>query len=318
MTRYLISRLLQMIPVLLALSFVIFALLDLAPGDPLDMLLLDPYIEADDIARLKSIYGLDQPIPVRYVKWLTRALQGDLGYSRTYKQPVVELIPRRLKNTLTLSVTTFLWSSLIAITVGIYSAWHQYSFVDYLGTFLAFVGLAMPVFWFALILILLFSVKLGWLPAGGMYSLGKADVTLLDRVQHIIMPSFVLGLLGMAGLTRYTRSSVLEVMRQDFVRTARSKGLGERLVLFRHILRNSLIPLITLMTLSIPGLLSGATITEIIFIWPGMGQLLYDSVMSNDFNVTMVALMMISLLVVFSSLLADILYVVVDPRVRYT
>ena len=316
MARYMVRRLGEMIPILLALSFVIFALLELVPGDPLDLLLMDPSVSVDDVARLRALYGLDQPTPVRYAKWLRRVVKGDLGYSRTYNRSVRELIPRRLSNTLTLTITAFSWSLLLAIGLGSYSALHQYSWVDYLGTFLSFIGLAMPVFWLALILMLIFSVKLGWLPAGGMYSFDIAEVTFLDRVRHIIMPSFVLGLVSLAGWTRYTRSSILEVMRQDYVRTARAKGLSERLVFSRHIFRNGMIPIITLVTMHIPRLLGGATITEIIFSWPGIGQLIYESVICNDFNVTMAAVMMISLLVVLSNLLADILYVVIDPRIR--
>ena len=318
MWTYLVRRVLQLIPVLLGLTFVVYALIQLAPGDPIDMLLLDPDYTMDDVDRLKRVYGLDQPMPVQYIKWVLKIVQGDLGYSRTYHQPVTELLAPRLKNTLVLAVPTLCWAVLVSVLLGVYSALHQYSWIDYVSTFVAFVGLAMPVFWFGLMLMMLFSVQLGWLPPGGMAPLGKEHVTLWDRLRYFILPSFVLGFVSMAGWTRYSRAFVLEVLGQDYIRTARAKGLPERLVFWRHMLRNCLIPFITLLSFRIPWLVSGATITETVFSWPGMGQFLYQSIMSNDYNVAMATLMMLALLVIFSNLLADILYAVVDPRIRYS
>ncbi len=319
-----------MIPIALGISVLMFALLTLAPGDPVDLLISsDPRVKPQDVARLKRIYGLDQPIHIRYLKWLGRTVQGDLGFSRTYKEPVTHLMRDRIGNSLWLTVTAFVISVMVAVPVGIYSALRQYSFLDYLATTFTFFGVSIPIFWFGIMMIYLFAVwhpwttvaGLGWLtlPPGGISTPGVPNGLpfYADRLRYMILPSFVLALLSMASYTRYTRSSMLEVIRQDYVRTARSKGLSERVVVNKHALRNALIPLVTIMALSISGLFAGAPITETVFAWPGVGRLLVDSVIGGDYVAAQAVLMFLAVLVLVFNLVADIGYALLDPRIRY-
>jgi peptide/nickel transport system permease protein len=289
----------------------------------------DPRVRPQDIARLKRIYGLDQPIHIRYVKWLGRTVQGDLGFSRTYKEPVTAIMRDRIGNSLWLTVTAFFLALLVAMPVGIYSALHQYSFLDYFATTFTFFGVSIPVFWFGIMMIYLFAVWHPWtvipafswlmLPPGGISTPGVAGGVpfYLDRLRYMLLPSVVLALLSMATYTRYTRSSMLEVIRQDYVRTARSKGLAERTVINRHALRNALIPLVTIVALSISGLFAGAPITETVFAWPGVGRLLVDSVIGGDYVAAQAVLMFLAVLVLVFNLVADIGYALLDPRIRY-
>lgn len=330
MQRYLARRLLQIIPIALGISVLIFTLLTLAPGDPVDLLITsNPRVKPEDVARLKRIYGLDQPIHIRYVKWLGRTVRGDLGFSRNYKQPVTELMRQRIANSLWLTVTAFILALLVAVPVGIYSALHQYSALDYLATTFTFFGVSVPIFWFAIMAIYMFAVwhpwtaipALAWLvlPPGGMGTPGMEGglPVVVDRLRYMILPSIVLALLSMASYTRYTRSSMLEVIRQDYVRTARAKGLGESVVVNKHALRNALIPLVTIVALSISGLFAGAPITETVFAWPGVGRLLVDSVIGGDYVAAQAVLMFLALLVLVFNLLADVGYALLDPRIRY-
>ena len=330
MQRYVFRRLLQMIPIALGISVLMFALLTLAPGDPVDLLISsDPRVRPQDVARLKRIYGLDQPIHIRYVKWLGRTVQGDLGFSRTYKEPVTHLMRDRIGNSLWLTVTAFFLALLVAMPVGIYSALRQYSFMDYVATTFTFFGVSIPVFWFGIMMIYLFAVWHPWttigglswlvLPPGGISTPGVPDGLpfYIDRLRYMILPSVVLALLSMATYTRYTRSSMLEVIRQDYVRTARSKGLAERVVINKHALRNALIPLVTIVALSISGLFAGAPITETVFAWPGVGRLLVDSVIGGDYVAAQAVLMFLAVLVLVFNLVADIGYALLDPRIRY-
>jgi len=330
MQRYIARRLLQMIPIALGISILMFSLLTLAPGDPVDLLIAtDPRVKPEDIARLKRIYGLDQPIHIRYVKWLGRTLQGDLGWSRTYKERVMDLMKDRIANSLWLTTTAFFLALLVAVPVGIYSALKQYSFWDYLATTFTFFGVSIPIFWFAIMTIYLFAVwhpwtvwpPLAWLvlPPGGISTpgVGAGLPFLVDRLKYMIAPSVVLALLSMATYTRYTRSSMLEVIRQDYVRTARAKGLAEGKVINKHALRNALIPLVTIVALSISGLFAGAPITETVFAWPGVGRLLVDSVLGGDYVVAQAVLMFLAVLVLVFNLVADIGYGLLDPRIRY-
>jgi peptide/nickel transport system permease protein len=328
--RYIFRRLLQMIPIALGISVLMFSLLTLAPGDPVDLLIAsDPRVRPQDIARLKRIYGLDQPIHIRYVKWLGRTVRGDLGFSRTYKEPVTHIMRDRIGNSLWLTITAFFMALLVAVPVGIYSALHQYSPLDYVATTFTFFGVSIPVFWFGIMMIYLFAVWHPWtalpamswlaLPPGGISTPGVAEGLpfYLDRLRYMLLPSVVLALLSMATYTRYTRSSMLEVIRQDYVRTARSKGLAERTVINRHALRNALIPLVTIVALSISGLFAGAPITETVFAWPGVGRLLVDSVIGGDYVAAQAVLMFLALLVLVFNLVADIGYALLDPRIRY-
>lgn len=330
MSRYLVRRLLQMIPLVVGLSVVVFMLQVAAPGDPVDLLIFgNPRIRAEDIARLKHHYGLDQPVYVRYFKWAGAALQGDLGYSRTYKQPVLSLMWSRVGNSLWLQIPAFLLALGVAVPVGIYSARRQYSTLDYGATLFTFFGVSIPAFWFGIMMIYLFSVWHPWtalpflewlkLPAGGFSTPGVAEglPRYLDRLRYLILPTVVLSLLFMASYTRYTRSSMLEVIRQDYVRTARAKGLSEMTVINKHALRNALIPLATIVALSVPALFAGAPLTETVFGWPGVGRLLVDSVLGADFAVAQGIIMFLAGLVIIFNLLADISYALLDPRIRY-
>lgn len=330
MQRYIFRRLLQMIPIALGISVLMFALLTLAPGDPVDLLISsDPRVKPQDVARLKHLYGLDQPIHIRYVKWLGRIVRGDLGFSRTYKEPVTGLMADRIGNSLWLTTTAFVLALVVAMPVGIYSALHQYSFWDYFATTFTFFGVSIPIFWFAIMMIYLFAVWHPWtlipalhwlmLPPGGISSpgVGGGIAFLLDRLRYLILPSIVLALLSMASYTRYTRSSMLEVIRQDYVRTARAKGLRENVVINKHALRNALIPLVTIVALSIAGLFEGAPITETVFAWPGVGRLLVDSVIGGDYVVAQAVLMFLAVLVLIFNLIADVGYAFLDPRIKY-
>lgn len=330
MGRYLARRLLQMIPLVVGLSIIIFMLLALAPGDPVDLLIFgNPKIKAEDIARLKRHYGLDQPYHIRYFKWLWAALHGDLGYSRTYKVPVLSLMWTRVGNSLWLMIPAFFLALGVAIPVGIYSALHQYSAIDYGTTFFAFFGVSIPAFWFAIMMIYLFAVihpwtaipALAWLkfPAGG-FSTPGVEVGLplyFDRLKYMVLPTTVLSLLFMASYARYTRSSMLEVVRQDYVRTARAKGLPGRQVVNKHAFRNALIPIVTIVSLSIPGLFSGAPLTETVFGWPGVGRLLVEAVLGADFAVAQAIIIFLAVLVIVFNLVADAAYAMLDPRIRY-
>jgi peptide/nickel transport system permease protein len=313
---YLLHRLIQMIIVLFLLSLGTYYLLGLMPGDPVELLITsNPKVKPEDIQRLKKVYGLDQPIYIRYFKWLKQVtLEGDLGFSRTYKKPTLEILKIRIWNTLKLMTLSFLLSLIIAIPIGVYSAIKQYSTFDYFVNLMAFLGISVPTFWSGILAILFFSVQLQWVPAGGMFTIGIDSW--LDQLKYLILPTVVLSIESISGWSRYIRSSMLEVLHEDYIRTARAKGVSEEKVIFYHALRNALIPTVTILALSIPGLFSGALITETIFAWPGMGRLLYDSVMGSDYYVAMLCFLSLGFLTLIFNFLADILYAVVDPRIR--
>ena len=319
-----------MIPLVLGLSVIIFLLLAVAPGDPVDLLIFgNPKIRPEDVTRLKHLYGLDQPLHIRYVKWLWEAVHGDLGYSRTYKQPVFSLMWSRIGNSLWLQIPAFLLALGVAVPVGISSALRQYSVIDYAATFVTFFGVSIPAFWFGIMMIYLFAVWHPWtalpflagvtLPAGGFNTPGvhHGAALYLDRLRYMALPTIVLSMLFMATYTRYTRSSMLEVVHQDYVRTARAKGLSDPAVINKHALRNAMIPLVTIIALSIPGLFAGAPLTETVFGWPGVGQLFVTSVLAGDFAVAQGTIIFLAALVIVFNLLADIAYALLDPRIRY-
>ena len=325
MGTYLLRRSVEYILVLFLASVLIFAVLHLSPGGPFDQLAFSKgHVSKDYIQSLNRMLGLDQPLHVRYATWAWKLLHGDFGNSWKVSvgRPVLTLIQSRLGNTLILMSASLALSLLIALVIGIYSAVRQYSFWDYTVTSLSFFGISMPIFWFGLMMMLIFSLQfkewgLPYLPVAGMYSTGK-EADILDRLRHMVLPVAVLSLYEVASWSRYIRSSMLEVLRQDYVRTARAKGLVERVVLLKHALRNALIPLITVVALSIPGLFSGAIITETIFAWPGMGRIFYDGIIASDWPLAMGILIISAVLVVVSNLMADILYAVIDPRIHYT
>ena len=322
MTRYIVRRLLQMVPLLFFLSLLLFAALISMPGDPLHTMIEElPKMTPEEYGRLREAYGLDDPIHIGYLKWLRQLLSGDFGYSQEYHLPVWELIAPRLWKTLILTVTAFMIGKALAILIGIYSARHPYSFLDYSAMGIAFFGFSVPGFWLALTLIIVFSVNLQWFPAGGLASpyVGASWWEIAwDRAQYLALPVTTLAVSETASTTRYMRSSLLEVIRQDYITNARSKGLSEQTILFRHALKNSMIPVVTVSALSLARLVGGSTVIETVFGYPGMGKLLFDAIMGSDFTVAMAILMLMSFFVILANLIADILYAWLDPRIRYT
>jgi len=309
-----------MIPILLGISIVSFIIINLAPGDFLSKKLLDPHVSSETIARLKTSFGLDKPPIIQYFMWLKNAIHLDFGYSFAYRVPVFTLMAKRIGNTLILMGSAMIFAWTLGILIGIYSAVHEYSFFDKFFTFLAFFGLAIPNFFFGLLLLYM-ATKTGWFPVGGVTSIGYEHFSLLgkiwDRIWHLILPTIVLGTSSMASVMRQMRGNLIEALRADYVRTARAKGLPEKVVIYKHAFRNAINPLVTMFGLSIPGLLSGAALTEIVMNWPGMGQLILEAVISMDLYLVMGSLMLSSFLLLMGNLLADILLVMVDPRIRY-
>lgn len=316
MWRYILRRLLQAIPLLLGISLVSFFIMRLAPGGPLAGYLANPKVSPADVARLEHLWGLDQPLYIQYFKWLWSMLHGDWGMSYRTGRPVLNLILGRLPATLSLMLSAFVLSITVAIPAGIISAVKRYTLTDSIVTLLAFVGVALPSFWFGLMLQLLFAVNLHWLPSSGMETIGMG-FNLLDRLKYLIMPTMVLALISIAGWSRYMRSSMVETLSQDYIRTARAKGLTEKVVIGKHALKNAMIPIVTIMGLDLPAWFGGAAITESIFNWPGMGRLYVGAVFSRDYPILMAVLILTAVLVVFGNLLADILYALFDPRIKY-
>jgi peptide/nickel transport system permease protein len=318
MGRYIFRRLLTAIPTLLMISFVLFAILALAPGDPLSEFASNPSVPPEARENIKRALGLDQPWPIRYVKWLGAILQGDWGYSFASHLPVWDLLKQRIPNTLAVVGVAYLISVLIAIPIGVLSAVKRYSIFDHVSTTIAFAGFSLPTFFTGLLLIIIFSIKLRLLPF--VYD---SQVTIHDfdslgqQFRQSIMPISVLALFQSAQLVRYTRASMLENLPMDYVRTARAKGLAEAGVIQRHVLRNSLIPVVTLIAIVLPTVFSGALVTEQIFRVPGVGSLLIASIQRNDTPVIMAISFTLSFLVVLFNLVADVLYGVLDPRIRY-
>lgn len=314
MLRYLVTRLVQGIVLLIVVSIVMFVVIRMAPGGP--AVLLQQDITKEMAETMSKELGLDRPIHVQYMEWASNLLKGNLGQSLSLKRPVADLIKARLGATLWLAGFAMLLSLVIAIPLGVLSAVRRYSMWDYLATGIAFFGVSVPVFWFGLMLIIIFSVTLQWLPGSGMYTIGKG-FSMVDRLKHVIMPAIVLSSASMAQLARYTRSSMLSVLREDFIRTARSKGMAERVVLYKHALRNALIPVVTMLGVLIPRLVSGAAITESIFSWPGMGRLAVDAAFQRDYPLIMALTLLVSLIVILAGQLVDLVYVLIDPRIKY-
>ncbi len=316
MTTYLIHRLLHAITIMLGISILVFAFVELAPGDAIDAMMPPETFatpEAKEAARERL--GLNDPAPLRYVQWLGRAVTGDLGYSLTSRQPVTDIIMVRLPKTLQLVGTAMVFSIIVGVSTGIISALRQYTWIDYAATFFSFFWLSVPGFFLGLMMIYLFAVKLNWFPVFGASSPG-ADYPILDRLHHLVLPSVVIGLDLAAALTRYTRASLLEVMRADYMRTARAKGLKERIVIVRHGLKNALIPIITVVAFRMPYLISGAVVIETVFQWPGLGLLTLNAANQKDYPLVLALALAVTIIVVVSSFLADIAYSIVDPRIR--
>ena len=319
MSRYLANRALGTVVTLALMSLVVYVLIGLMPGDPIDLMISgDPKMTSEDAARLRAIYGIDKPLLDRYLAWALQALKGNFGYSRSYSQPVLAVLWPRLLNTLLLAGIAFALSTAIALPLGIWAAARPRSRGDYLINLLCFAGISAPPFWLALLLITLFSVKLGWLPAGGMADVRPGTswhVALVERLRHLALPVATLTLVQLGTYTRFMRGAMIEVLRQDYVRTARAKGASESRVLWGHAFANALAPVLTVLALSFGGLFSGALITETMFAWPGMGKAIYQAILDNDYNLALVGLLVATLATIVGNLVADLAYAWVDPRV---
>ncbi len=316
MARFLFHRLWQSVLVLGLMSFVVYSLIGLMPGDPVDLMITaDPKITAEDAARLRELYGLDRPIIERYGNWLSAALSGDFGYSRLHARPVMDVLGPALRNTVTLLGLSFVLALVIALPAGMVAALRPYSKTDYTINMLAFAGISVPPFWLALMLIIVFAVLWGVLPAGGLGTHGVGGVW--ENARYLVLPVASLTIASIGGHTRYMRAAMIETLRQDYIRTARAMGASEARVVFGHALRNALIPVVTVIALDFGYLFSGALITETIFAWPGMGRLIYDAIMGNDFNLALVALLGATVLTLFGNFLADVAYLWLDPRVSF-
>ncbi|MBT3556457.1 MAG: ABC transporter permease [Rhodospirillales bacterium] len=315
MITYTSSRLFQAAMVLLIMSFVIYGLMGLMPGDPVDILISsDPDITAEDAARLRSLYGLDQPISARYLNWLSALSGGDLGFSRIHSKPVLDVLLPALGATTLLLGISFVLSVVLGLSAGIWAASKPNSTRDYTVNFVAFAGISVPPFWLAILLILLFSVVWGVLPAGGM---GTAQATgIWGNAKYLVLPVISLTIASVGSHTRYMRAAMIETLRQDYIRTAHAKGLSPRQVLIGHALRNALLPVTTIVALDFGALFSGALITETIFAYPGMGKMIFDAIMGNDFNLALVALLFATCMTLAGNMLADGAYVLLDPRIK--
>jgi peptide/nickel transport system permease protein len=316
---YILKRTLQAIPILLGASTLIFFLMQAAPGDATSIY-IRPDIDPAVIEQMRKNLGLDQPVHIQYVRWLSSFAQGDFGFSFSQKRPISDIIKDTLPNTLLLSGVALVVIFVLGVLIGTIQAVRQYSWVDNVATVAAFFFYSMPSFWFGLMLILLLSYKLQWLPASQMTSVNyeflPASEQWIDRLKHLLMPAVALGIGSAASVARYMRSGMLEQIRQDYVRTARAKGLSERVVIFKHAMRNALIPVITLLGLTLPFLVGGSVLIETIFAWPGMGRLIITAIFQRDYPVVLASAFVIAIMVILGSLIADILYSVVDPRVR--
>lgn len=321
MRNYIIRRLMQTVIMVFLLSFISYYLMALMPGDPVDIMASsNPNITTDDIARLKKLYGQDKPIIVRYRNWLGSVLTGDLGYSRTYRVPVIDILGYRLVNSFYLAMSALILALTIAIPIGVFSALRKGSIFDYVVNLFSFAGISVPSFFLGILLIIIFALWLGWFPAGGTETVGKNFTgidLLLDRLKYMMLPMLSLTAMQMAVFVRYTRSSMIETMRNDYIRTARAKGLTWNRVVSVHAFRNALIPVVTIIALSFSSVFSGAIITETLFAYQGAGKLVYDSIIANDYNVAMVSFVITVGMVLVMNLVADILYCYLDPRISY-
>jgi peptide/nickel transport system permease protein len=314
MIRFTAIRLVEIAAMLVLMSFVIYGLIGLMPGDPIDLMLgADPHLTAADMARLKALYGVDKPLIERYLAWAHAALSDDLGYSRLFSAPVTATLLPRLFNSLVLLGSSFVIAFLVSLGLGIAAARRPRSRFDAAVNLAAFAGVSLPTFWLALILILVFAQGLGWLPAGGMTGAGNGDAA--DRLRHLVLPVATLTIASIGGYTRYVRAAMRDALGQDHIRTARAKGASEARIVWRHALRGALVPIATILALSFGSLVSGALVTEEMFAYPGMGKLIFDAVMGNDYNLALAALLLATAVTMLANLGADLAYAWLDPRV---
>ncbi|MFH1541029.1 MAG: ABC transporter permease [Elusimicrobiota bacterium] len=322
MISYLFRRLLLTIPVLLGITIITFLVMHLSPGKPTDVLTdMNQKMTAEAKQRLIAIYGLDKPFYIQYGMWLKRLAKLDFGKSFKDDRPVIKKITERLPATLLLNFLSIIFIFAIAIPIGVFSAVKKDTVFDKITTITVFLGFSVPTFWIAILLMIFFGLHLGWLPISGFRSINFDELTFLrkfiDIAKHLVLPVFVSAFTGLAGLSRYTKSAMLEVLNQDYIRTARAKGLSESTVIFKHALRNALIPVVTIIGLTIPDLIGGSFIFETIFAWPGMGRLGYEAIMARDYPVIMAVGTVVAILTLLGNLIADISYAYVDPRIRY-
>ncbi|MFI4948712.1 MAG: ABC transporter permease [Alphaproteobacteria bacterium] len=316
MIRFTAIRLVEIAAVVVLMSFVIYALIGLMPGDPIDLMRqADPRMSAADVARLKAVYGVDQPLFARYLAWAGQALSGDLGYSRLFAAPVWSALLPRLANSLLLMGSSFVLALALALSLGTAAARRPHSRFDAAINLFSFAGVSMPTFWLALMLILIFAAGLGWLPASGIATAGMSNLG--DRLAHLVLPVATLTLASVGGYTRYVRAAMKEALAQDHIRTARAKGASEARIILHHALRSAMIPVTTILALSFGGLVSGALVTETMFAYPGMGKLIFDAVMGNDYNLALAALLLATVTTLLANLAADLAYGWLDPRVTY-
>lgn len=315
MGKYIIKRILITIPVLLLVTIFCFGIVNLAPGDPTD-LYISENATAQQKEQMRENLGLNQPLPVQYVKWLGNLLQGNLGISFSSRVAVTEVLPNKIQATLTLMLATLLLSYILAVPLGIICAKKQGGWLDTLITSFSFLGVSIPNFFFGLGLIFIFALQLKWLPTGGMTTLGQ-ESNAIDSLKYLIMPTVVLSAFYCSNMIRYVRANMIEIFSENYMRTAKAKGLNQKLTLWRHGVKNSLVSIITVASSDIPKMLGGAVVTEQIFQWPGIGQLMISSINSRDYPVLMAINLVAALGVMLCNLLADILYAVVDPRIRY-
>ena len=311
--RYLISRIIQSIVLLFLVSVITFIMVNKAPGLP--EIVADLDISEDEQDRMIRNLGLDLPLHVQYLDWANAMAHGDLGNSYLSGRPVIDLIKNALPASILLASTALVIAIVVSIPAGIYSALRRYSLLDYIFTVFSFFGASIPGFWYAILLILIFGVTLGWLPTSGLHPVGE-EATLVTTIRHLILPATVLSTAAMAQLNRYTRSSMSEVLRKDYIRTAHAKGLQTNLVVMRHALINALFPVITVVALLIPVLIGGAAIVELVFAWPGIGRLAIESALKRDYPTVMGITLLISTITIVSNLFIDIAYVFLDPRLR--
>lgn len=321
MSNYILKRLLHSLPMLVGITMISFFVMQFAPGRPTDVTDFSAKISAESKQRLVKLYGLDKPLHIQYVNWLWRVIRLDFGDSFKDGQPAIRKIAQRLPATLLLNILSLALIFAIAIPVGVFSAVRHNSFIDKVITFVVYVGYSLPAFWLALMGIILFGLKLGLLPISGLRSLNYEMLTpfgkFLDISRHLVLPVIITAFTGLAGLTRYSKTGMLEVLRSDFIRFAHAKGLDPNRILFVHALKNAMLPIVTIVGLSLPGLIGGGFIFETIFAYPGMGRLGYESIMARDYPVIMAVGVIVAALTLFGNILADVLYAFVDPRIRY-
>jgi peptide/nickel transport system permease protein len=321
MVRFILRRILQMIPLVLGITFISFMVMQVAPGDFLTAMRADPSVQPETIERLRRIYGLDQPVIVQYFLWLRNAFMGDFGYSFAYKQPVFRLIGTYTYYTLLLSMASIVFSWAVALPMGIYAATHKNGMIDRLTGLLAYTGISLPGF-FVAILALLVAQRTGWLPVGGAENVNHATLSplgkALDTGRHLILPTIVLGMRGVASLMRQMRGNLLDVLGENYILAARARGLHERLVILKHAVRNAINPLITILGFELAGVLGGAVLVEIVMSWPGLGRLLLEAVQSKDLFVAMASFLMGGVLLIVGNLVADVLLAVTDPRIKFS